>query len=322
MVWAYHLDHRHFLREFVGASSWRRAGPGAAEARAPLPWPDEMPFTFFAHQAPVLPLKTARPQWFDGTALCVGSMAPDLGYPIGLWVEGQTHSAIGLLTWSLPATLVICWAIRRWVAATAFAHVPDTPARLHSLRVLGLRRPPWWQTVTSALVGAGTHVLIDAFTHRTRFGARWLGLDHQLGHLELPLSGPVSPAGILQYLGHTVGSLVGMVLLVRIARRGLIEEWYGAERVATARRFTLTPAARRTFWAIVGATVLLGIGWTFVDTHGAPFVLIDALALGVAVASAVPRCRPAPPLGGAATVGDSATDHAARHPQLPPDRPR
>jgi len=37
-----------------------------------------MPFTFLSHQAPVLPLKIAAPRWFDGTALVLGSMAPDL----------------------------------------------------------------------------------------------------------------------------------------------------------------------------------------------------------------------------------------------------
>ena len=30
-----------------------------------------MPFTLFAHQAPVLPLKFVRPQWFSGKA-CTG----------------------------------------------------------------------------------------------------------------------------------------------------------------------------------------------------------------------------------------------------------
>src|SRR4051812_19906912 len=37
-----------------------------------------VPLTILAHQAAVLPLKLARPRWFDGTALVIGSMAPDL----------------------------------------------------------------------------------------------------------------------------------------------------------------------------------------------------------------------------------------------------
>ncbi|MDP4013047.1 MAG: DUF4184 family protein [Candidatus Nanopelagicales bacterium] len=37
-----------------------------------------MPLTFGSHQAVVLPLKMLKPRWFDGTALVIGSMAPDL----------------------------------------------------------------------------------------------------------------------------------------------------------------------------------------------------------------------------------------------------
>ena len=41
-----------------------------------------MPFTFLAHQAPVLPIKARRPDRWDGLALVVGSMAPDLAYVV------------------------------------------------------------------------------------------------------------------------------------------------------------------------------------------------------------------------------------------------
>ena len=38
-----------------------------------------LPLTWFAHQVPMIGMKLARPKWFDATALCIGSMMPDLG---------------------------------------------------------------------------------------------------------------------------------------------------------------------------------------------------------------------------------------------------
>jgi hypothetical protein len=39
-----------------------------------------MPVTFFAHQAPVLPIARRWPQATEGIALIVGSMALDIAY--------------------------------------------------------------------------------------------------------------------------------------------------------------------------------------------------------------------------------------------------
>lgn len=276
-----------------------------------------VPLTFFAHQAPVLPLKLARPRWFDGTALCVGSMAPDLGYPLGGWIGGGSHTWIGQLTWSVPATLVICWALRRWIASVAFAQLPDTAARFHSLRVISTRRPPWRQTLLSAAIGATSHVVIDAFTHRERWGARWVGLGRPIGTFELPLAGPISAAGILQYLGHTLGSLIGILLVAHICHDRRIDEWYGAAETAAARAFRLDMAARVVFWGVVSSAFVAGLATARGGAAGSPFVLMDALAIGVAVAAALPWCRPRRPLPRRSRVGDSPPDHAARHPHLP-----
>jgi hypothetical protein len=247
-----------------------------------------MPFTFFAHQAPVLPLKIVRPRWFDGTALCIGSMAPDFAYPIGGWVRDQGHTAIGVVVWSLPLTLVICWAIRSWVATTAFAQLPDLWwLRLHSYRALALRRPVWWLTLSSALLGATTHVVLDAFTHSDRWGAEAVGWDRPLARFDdTPL------ADVLQNVGHTLGSAIGLALLAYIGHRRLMERWYGADAVARVRRFTLAAHQRLLFWAVAGSGVPIGIGWVLL-THGyAIHKVIDAVAVTTALACALPAAKP------------------------------
>lgn len=250
-----------------------------------------MPLTFFAHQAPVLPLKIARPRWFDGTALCVGAMAPDFAYPLGPWLSRQSHTAIGVVIWGVPCTLVVCFAIRRYVATTAWAHLPDTSwLRLHSYRVLAHRRPPIRQTIVGGIVGAGSHAFLDGFTHLGRFGASWAGTDDVF--VSVPVRGAVSLTRAFQYGGHTLGSLAAIALLVLIARRRLLEQWYGADLVGAVRRFSLQVPQRVLFWSVSAAGMPLGLWWASMTSGVKPFRVIDAVAVTTAVACLLPWTRP------------------------------
>ena len=68
------------------------------------------------HPVAVLPLKLWRPRWFDGVALVLGSMAPDVAYAFdgsGWPVWPFSHEYAGLFGWCLPITLVGCWTVRR-----------------------------------------------------------------------------------------------------------------------------------------------------------------------------------------------------------------
>lgn len=132
-----------------------------------------------------------------------------------------------MVAFGLPATLVIYWVLRRWLAAVLFAHVPDAgPFRVHSLRVLAQRRPPVVQTLVGWSLGYGSHLLVEALTHEPRWGAPWLGL----GKLAM----------VLQFAGHTAGSLVGLALLVLVGSRRKLDEWYGDDAVEQARSSSIT----------------------------------------------------------------------------------
>lgn len=76
-----------------------------------------MPFTYLAHQAPALAIKKRWPAWFDGTALALGSMAPD-------------------------------WAYALSGSRFAFDGLP-----LRRLTLLGARRPPLPMTVVATVFG-------------------------------------------------------------------------------------------------------------------------------------------------------------------------
>jgi hypothetical protein len=110
-----------------------------------------MPLTFPAHAAAVLPAKWARPGWFDGLALVIGSCAPDFAYALdgsALDRPGEAlpptwyiaHSWPGIVLWCLPVTMVICWLLR-WAAAVPW--------------------PAWLISISSAMIGAASHVVWD-----------------------------------------------------------------------------------------------------------------------------------------------------------------
>ena len=247
-----------------------------------------MPLTFPAHQAAVLPLKIWRPAWFDGTALCVAAAAPDIAYPLGAWLDRQSHTAIGMTIWAVPLTLVVCALVRWRAAAGIFAHVTDGgPLRLRSYRVLGTRRPAFAVTLASAALGAGSHVLIDAFTHRGRWGAEWLGLDRSVG--DLPLRGAFTVARVLQYVGHVGGSAVGIALFLYVARRRLLERWYGEDAVRVARTSAVSVSLlqRVRFWIVALVPPAAVGGWAVSTGHKPTFSVLTAAVAGLLLAGVV-----------------------------------
>ena len=218
-----------------------------------------MPVTWFAHQAPVLPLKMVRPTWFDATALCVGSMTPDLMYSFSSSVDIHTHAWLPAIAYGLPITLVLSTIVRFVVAPVGAHQLPDLGTfRLHSYAVLSRRRPHPLLTAASAIIGIVSHIALDAFTHEGRWGVRWVGYDDvavRIGGFTKPL------ATVFQYIGHTLGSLVAVLLLWAIGRRRLLDEWYGPDAVEHARAAIFDRSQRVAFWSLTAAGALGGLLW-------------------------------------------------------------
>lgn len=245
-----------------------------------------MPLTFPAHQAFVLPIKLLWPRRVDATALCIGAAAPDLGY----WMGSESHGLLGVLAFAIPFTLVAC-ALLRWRAALGvFGNLPDFgPFRLHSYRVLVARRPGAFVTAVSATIGVASHVLVDAFTHKGRWGANWLGLNEAI--LAVPRYGEISIAQALQIFGHTVGSIVGALLFLHIGRARLLERWYGTDNVAAARTFQMSTAERLVFWTAAGAIVAMFMVVGIVSGARPVFTLILGASVGLIAAGCSPPSR-------------------------------
>lgn len=248
--------------------------------------PEGMPLTFPAHQGLIVPLKLRWPRWFDATALCIGSAAPDFAYSFDRYIGYRSHSVLGLLLWAVPFTLVAAAVTRRWAAAGIFAVGPDLgPLRLRSYRVLGLRRPAPLVTLSSALLAAGSHMVVDSFTHNHRWGANLLSVNEVV--LTAPIKGPMTGADLLQYAGHAVGSLLFAVFIVVVSLGGRLERWYGADAVARARTVVVSGRDRAVFATIVAVPVAVSIVWPWVVWGRARFEPLTALAVSLLVAGTV-----------------------------------
>ena len=245
-----------------------------------------MPFTYLSHQAPVLAVKMRWPTAFDGTALVVGSMAPDWAYALdGTWLAFDGHSLWGVALFCVPVAVLAAGVIRR-VAPVVFAYLPS-PAGvdLRQLRALAGRRPPWPMTAASALVGALTHVGWDLFTHPGRWGARhiaWL-------RSEAPtiLGRRVTWSTVLQYAGHVLGAAVALYLLAHILRSGAFRRWYGLDGLDPDRPPPAV-AGRVRFWGISALGAVVGFALAAVGEPGFAGRIIRVslgLAAGLVAAS-------------------------------------
>jgi hypothetical protein len=187
-----------------------------------------MPFTFLAHQAPVLPLKRWGPRAFDGTALVIGSMAPDLVYVLdGTSWEIDAHSVTGQIIWCLPLTVVLTWLLKRYVTPVVGTWLSGRRSGLlRGLAALGRwdARPSWHNgvvLVSSALIGSFSHIAFDGFTHPDGWAMNRLPqFESRAVTLPAAMSGrDMAMSTVLQILASVGGALVALWSLWRLARR-------------------------------------------------------------------------------------------------------
>lgn len=220
-----------------------------------------MPFTFFAHQAPVLPLKLWRPRWFSGAALAIGSMAPDFDkFLDGADASRYGHTLRGQVAYCLPLSLVVYWLLTRVASPPLARFLPD--AGVYHLRdyatTLATARPrhEWPLVAASVLVGSASHVALDGFTHAD---PRVVALFPFLAYDAVRVGrDPGAYVQLLQLLASGVGTAATLAMMAAAGRRRRVLAWSGIEPAAVARRAERSPAAWR-YWA---AVTLLGAGGT------------------------------------------------------------
>jgi hypothetical protein len=287
-----------------------------------------LPFTL-SHAAAVLPAVRT-----DGTGrgplvpavLVAGSFAPDMTYYAASAVSGAmefgdvTHSFPGVFT----VDVLIAWAlVGLWllVREPLVALLPRArQGRVSALVRCGTPRARvrpslvlrWY---ASAVLGALTHVVWDAFTHLDRWGMR---LFPVLGR---EVAG--SPLyWYLQYGGSAVAAVVIAVFVALAVRRAPVREPVGVPGLSVRDRwlagaviggFALVGAVQRAsrWWAYWGSSAK---PWKIIPTvcFGAGAGLVPALLLyAVGVRARRPAPVPPPAPGGPGRVDDAEPSRSA-----------
>lgn len=170
-----------------------------------------MPFTF-AHPVVVVPLKRRFSQWFNLTALVVGSMSPDFEYFLRLKTHTQiSHTWIGIIIFNLPIVLIVSLLFHQVVKGPLLTHLPRPLSTS-----FGGAAHQRWITFTprnvliflySALIGILSHLLWDSFTHANGFFVSLIpSLAYQVNFLGLAVP-------VYKFLQHG-STIVGLLLLV------------------------------------------------------------------------------------------------------------
>ena len=253
-----------------------------------------MPLPLLAHQAPVLPLKLWRPAAFNGTALVVGSIAPDFEYFLDRGGRAATfgHIATAQLLFCLPVSLFVVLLVGHLglgeVVAARFPWLRWLSGAATDVKASG----GLLRAAASALTGSFSHLLLDALTHEVI--PKWITpRTYQVGSLW------VTTPAVIQLVSSVVLAIVTLWSLRRIsmqntcdapARRpgALVLVAFMLLGVALGVRHSL-PALRHPEWYFVA-------GRLYVWGHTAFFVACGLVA--GAIAGAVPlalwdrRARP------------------------------
>lgn len=249
-----------------------------------------MPLTYFAHQVFVLPFKSVRPRLFDGTALCIGSMAPDFAYAfVGTPLSFASHTPLSLVLWSLPVTCLLTVLTRVYLAQPLGAQLPNPLGC--ELQALARTSHRWPITVMSALLGAWSHIFVDGFTHRHGWGYEHFSVLHRA------LGPGWVVADLLQYFGHSFGSLLGALWFWRLCASHSVSTWNGSFSALHAQKQP-APQARWVRRALF-AGVMVSALWVVVSLArgvSLPVAIIRASYLALcwlcAIAYPLRRARP------------------------------
>jgi hypothetical protein len=276
-----------------------------------------LPFTL-SHAAAVLPAVRT-----DGTGrgslvpavLVAGSFAPDMTYYAASAVSGAmefgdvTHSFPGVFTvdvliaWALVGLSLLPRARQGRVSALVRCGAPRARVRAS----LAMR---WY---VSAVLGALTHVVWDAFTHLDRWGMRVFPV------LGREVAG--SPLyWYLQYGGSAVAVVVIAVFVARAVRRAPARVPVGVAALSVRDRW-LAGAVIGGF-ALVGAVQRASRWWAYWGSSAKPWEIIPTVCFGAgaglvpalllyAVGVRVWRPVPVPAPGGPDRLDDAEPSRSA-----------
>jgi hypothetical protein len=128
-----------------------------------------MPFTF-SHPAAVLPLAYLPKKYVCMTGLIAGSLSPDFEYFLFITMRSEhSHSIGGIFWFCLPVGLLLCFVFHDIIRNSLIDNLPLFLKKRHyNAKRFNWNRyfvKNWFVAILSILVGAGSHLLWDHFTH-------------------------------------------------------------------------------------------------------------------------------------------------------------
>jgi hypothetical protein len=171
-----------------------------------------MPFTV-SHAAVVLPFLRARPQLVSGTALVIGSAAPDFEYFIKMGVNSYySHTLLAIFYFNIPITILLAFLFHGVVKKNLIENLPVYfQYRFNELKCLDFLlyfKNNYWAVIISAGMGAASHIIWDSFTHNDGFFAQRISLYK---NIFIPFDGVRYP---LFYGLQQISTYVGLLIVI------------------------------------------------------------------------------------------------------------
>lgn len=246
-----------------------------------------MPFTF-AHPAAVRPLSRVLGRFAVTSALVIGSVMPDCPYFLLFPMRRATSHSIPALFWyCVPVGLAVYLVFHLVLKLPLVSIMPAAIANRLGETVSAPRllpRVPWSAVAISLLLGAVTHLIWDAFTHRGDPNGQ------ALSFLRIKLFSVAGYRMFVYRLLQHVSTVVGMYAVYAWVRA-----WMRATPAARHCALSLKPRTRTGCIALIlGASLCSAIfsGVTNLAVNITVAALLDALGdalisgittLGVAV---------------------------------------
>lgn len=168
-----------------------------------------MPFTP-AHTAIVLPFLRSR--YVSATALIIGSIAPDFEYFFTMDDKASHgHTLTGIFYFDIPVTIFLAFVFHRFVKVNLINNLPYFLQRkFYDLKEFDFEdyfKKHWMIFILSAIIGIGSHLFWDSFTHLNTFIVKNLPIYDTI----VPYRGARYP---LYYALQMISSYVGLFIVL------------------------------------------------------------------------------------------------------------
>ena len=221
-----------------------------------------MPNPFFSHQTPTLLIKMKYPKWIDGTAICLGAFAPDLGIIIEPFMTSFpfryiSHSFLGLLIWVAPIAILLTVIFSRYIGprisklAMKEGRISKLMAyfgfdELRHLKEKQFGKHFYFVAFYSAFIGGLTHLLLDFPSHPSiELFFPWAVFSHPeflfivVFDFGLPpiiidrwqINSVITLFELIWYIEDTILLGISLFLLRKIKNESLMEKWYENENL-------------------------------------------------------------------------------------------